>query len=248
MDLAAPSAGYCKFVEPPPQPDGGGCRGEQIPGVGIRIERSGHFLKFSTIDLSTPTAGIKHGEAPESLVPDTHEEDPGNIETEHIEADSFRDGAVEEGIRNRETRDACKDELEIHGVRMQRDFLDPSDAELDEDQLIEMGEETIHASGPVDVASSRQVRDPGSDPMSGRVDAGLRVLGIGFGPSVGSEGEGRIHEIPEPIEFGEGGAVSGGPVDHGVAWGHRSIQVESLNERPVWVWIEAFSPRRPPNA
>ena len=86
---------------------------------------------------------------------------------------------------------------------------------FDEDRIVKMGEQPIHASWFFDVAPAREMGDSTSNPMGDRVDADLGFLRVGIGPSMSGKSESRIHEVPEPIEFGERGAVTGGPVDHG---------------------------------
>ena len=215
MNLPASAAGDREVVEKPSQPDGWRGRGQEVSGIECLIDRQCHFLKFTSVELSAASTRIQDGQSSESSVADSHEKRPWDIDPEDVEADPFSDGAIDQGIANRQSWYAGKHQFQIHGVRMKGDLLHASQAMFVEDRIVQMSEKPIDASGFVDVLSPGQVWDPAANPMRDGIDPNLGFLGIGIGASMGSEGERRIHEIPEAVKLGQGGAVSRGPVGHG---------------------------------
>ena len=215
VDFAAVSTGDCEVVENPSQPDRRGGRAQHAPGVGGLIDRPCHFLKFDAIQLPAGLAGVEDRQSSKSAIADSNQKSTRKIDAEDVQPDSFRDRAVDEGVGDRKTRHPGEHEFKVHGVRMEAHLLDSSQSMLVEDGFVKMGEKSVDASGFKPVAPTGQMGDSTSNAMGDRVDSRLGFLWIGLGSSMSAEGEDRINEIPKSIEFGEGGAVSRGPVGHG---------------------------------
>ena len=215
LDLAAPAAHDLQVLEPSLEPRHRRCGHDELPRVRLFVDLLREFSELGAIDDTAVLEWIDHGEPSAGTVADTDEESSRQVDSEGFEADPFRGSAIDERTRKWQSWNAPEHEFQVHSIGMQRYGLGSTEADLFEEGLVEMGQHAVHRSRLVWLASSRQMGDPGPDPVREAFDKSVARIPIDLGASMAPDRHDGSNKVVITIQVGQRVVVSGRPVGHG---------------------------------
>ena len=165
VDFAASAAGDGKVAKPSSEPYGRGRGGEIDARIDGAVDVADKFPEFSAVDLPTVSRRIQNRHAMVASVSNADQKRRGQVDSEDIESHPLGDRAVREGAGHREAGHPGQHQVEIHRVGVVGDLVFSPEAQFDEQDLVQMGEQAIHAASIFRVFPARKVRHPASNPL-----------------------------------------------------------------------------------